>query len=117
MVEEPKGYVCEPGFVKSRPENNQVYINKCAKYFPDHWMEAIRKIDSEIEGILPGYNISQIKEKFHTMRYYIDPPHRAYEEDTSDDEVLKIFELLDQAYAIIDRYTLEAGSIIGSDLD
>lgn len=68
---EPSGYESKPGFVKARPENNGHYLEQ----FKDHpWYPAISAAHSRLEELIPGYNISQIKEKFGGLRYYFDYP-------------------------------------------
>lgn len=70
-VEEPEGYRSAPGFVKSRPENNEHYI---AQWENDDWYEILVWLHKELESLIPGYNISQIKEKFGGLRYYFSYP-------------------------------------------
>ena len=68
---EPSGYSARAGFVKSQPGNNEFYVEQ----FRDNpWYEIIRRTHDRLEGLIPGYNISQIKEKYGGLRYYIDYP-------------------------------------------
>lgn len=68
---EPRGYSSQPGFVKSRPENNAHYVAQ----FRDHpWFPIIEATHEALEELIPGYNISQIKEKFGGLRYYFSYP-------------------------------------------
>lgn len=67
-VEEPDGYRSAAGFVKSRPENNEHYLNQ---FKDDPWWPAIDSCNRTLELHFPGYNIVQIKDKFRGLRYYI----------------------------------------------
>lgn len=67
-VEEPDGFRSIPSYVKSRPENNAHYVDQLAD---DPWFEIISECASELENVVPGYNISQIKMKFGGLRFYI----------------------------------------------
>ncbi len=69
-VEEQAGYRSAPGFVKARPENNAHYI---AQWEGHDWHEIISWLDNQLEELIPGYNIVQIKDKFG-LRYYFDYP-------------------------------------------
>lgn len=72
-VEEPAGYVSAAGFVKSRPENNDYYVEQ----FKDNsWYPIIKETHDRLTKLIPGYNIAQIKEKFGGLRYYIDFPEQ-----------------------------------------
>lgn len=68
---EPAGYRAVAGFVKSNRLNNQFYLDQ---YEGHPWWPAIKACHDELEAIIPGYNIAQIKEKFGGLRYYIDMP-------------------------------------------
>lgn len=68
---EPSGCSATKGYVKSNPGNNDYYVEQ---YRDDPWYPAIAKAHEEISEIAPGYNISQIKEKFNKLRYYIELP-------------------------------------------
>jgi len=70
---EPPGYQNSPGFVKSIPHNNETYLEKCCAAYP-FWADILRETDRKLEEIAPGYNISQIKDKFGGLRYYWNPP-------------------------------------------
>lgn len=60
-----------PGFVKSRPENNDHYVEQ----MKDHpWYPIIKETHDKLTELIPGYNIGQIKEKFGGLRYYFDFP-------------------------------------------
>lgn len=67
-AEEPSGYLSRPGWVKSRPENNAHYVDQMVD---DPWFEIISECASDLENVVPGYNISQIKHKFGGLRFYI----------------------------------------------
>lgn len=70
-VEEPEGYEATFGFVKKRPENNKFYL-ETAENLP--WYNILVWLDAELEKIIPGYNIEQIKMKFGSLRFYFDYP-------------------------------------------
>lgn len=76
--EEP-GYYNLPGFVKGNPLNNESYLEKCCKTHPE-WAELLKETDKKLEQLIPGYNISQIKEKFFGLRFYIDFPEGTTQE-------------------------------------
>lgn len=68
---EPRGASASAGFVKCNPANNDFYVEQ----FRDHpWYPAISRAHEQLSRIIPGYNISQIKEKFGGLRYYFDSP-------------------------------------------
>lgn len=71
--EEGPGYYNEPGFVKGNPLNNISYLEKCCEAMPE-WADILRDTHQKLEDIAPGYNITQIKEKFSGLRYYWDAP-------------------------------------------
>lgn len=89
--QEQPGFNNLPGFVKDRPENNPSYIQKCCEAYPN-WAELIRDTDRKLNEIVPGYNISQIKDKFGGMRYYIGFP-----DNTSDEARTKAWDIIDDA--------------------
>lgn len=70
--EEP-GFVNEPAFVKANPLNNESYLEKCCKTYPE-WADLLRETHAKLEELAPGYNIAQIKDKFGGLRYYWDCP-------------------------------------------
>lgn len=70
-VEEPQGYRCAKGFVKSCPGNNDYYVDL---WKDDPWYPAIKLAHKSLTQLVPGYNIAQIKEKFGGLRYYISFP-------------------------------------------
>lgn len=88
-VEEPDGYNSRPGYVKSRPENNQHYVDQ---YADDPWFEIISRCAAELEEVIPGYNIAQIKAKFGGLRFYIG-------KGSVSDEVWE--QNINRAYAIL----------------
>lgn len=70
-AEEPEGYHARPGWIKARPENNDFYVEQ----FKDHpWYPIIKETHERLNELIPGYNISQIKEKFGGLRYYFSYP-------------------------------------------
>lgn len=69
--EEPPGYSAICSYVKSNPLNNEYYLSQYEQW---DWWPAIRLAHEELERIMPGYNIGQIKEKFGGLRYYYDAP-------------------------------------------
>lgn len=45
------------------------------------WYPAVRRAHEELSGVVPGYRIEQIKDKFHELRiYYTLPPEIDTEE-------------------------------------
>ena len=38
------------------------------------WVEICREIDEKLNKLIPGYLITDIKEKYGSLRYYISPP-------------------------------------------
>lgn len=70
-VAESNGYRSEAGYVKARPENNQHYLEQYSDW-PFH--SILIWLDRELEELIPGYNISQIKMKFGELRFYFDYP-------------------------------------------
>lgn len=68
---EEKGYSASAGYVKGNPANNDYYVNLWAD---DPWYYPILRAHDEITKLVPDYNISQIKEKFGGLRFYIDIP-------------------------------------------
>lgn len=75
---EPRGYSAMRSFVKSQSENNIYYLDQ----WEDHsWYPAIFDAHEALEELIPGYNISQIKEKFGGLRYYIDFPESVEDGD------------------------------------
>lgn len=77
---EPSGCSATKGYVKSNPGNNDYYVEQ---YRDDPWYPAIAKAHEEISEIAPGYNISQIKEKFNKLRYYIELPRGSTSEQAT----------------------------------
>lgn len=90
---EPEGYTNIPTFVKSNPDNNASYLDKSCELYPE-WSDLLKETDAALEALIPGYNISQIKDKFGGLRYYIDIP----------DEFMENEEIVTKAHAI----TMEA---------
>lgn len=95
IYEEPRGYACEHSFVKSNPLNNEAYLDIVA----DSW-EPVRDIlfenHEKIKEIFPGYNISQVKEKFYECRFYYDAPlfddwAETQDENLSEEDLKKIY--------------------------
>jgi hypothetical protein len=70
-VVEPEGYRSTAGFVKSRPENNKHYLEQ---YRDWSFYSILTWLDRELQELIPGYNISQIKMKFNELRFYFDYP-------------------------------------------
>lgn len=85
--EEPPGYRNTPGFVKSNPKNNQEYLDASCIVYPE-WEAVLREADRQLQELVPGYNIAQIKEKFGGLRFYIDLP-----EGTSADVCARAWEI------------------------
>jgi hypothetical protein len=93
---EPEGNASIAGFVKSRPENNDHYINQFKK---DEWYPAILKAHNDLTAVVPGYNIDQIKEKFGSLRYYISLP-----EEVNEGARAKAYHIVDRAEAWVDGW-------------
>lgn len=68
---EPEGYSCEPGYLKSNPENNDFYLSKLVDW---NWYPAIEQCHKTLNYLIPGYNISQIKTKFGRLCFYFNFP-------------------------------------------
>lgn len=83
---EPQGSQNTPGFVKSNPLNNETYLDQCCVAYPK-WADLLRETHAKLEEIAPGYNISQIKDKFGGLRYYTSMPEWWYDEELDDDDV------------------------------
>ena len=74
LAPELPGCSVSKGFVKSNPANNDAYV----ELWSDHpWYPVISNVHRQIEELLPGYNVAQIKEKFWGLRYYFDAPKDA----------------------------------------
>lgn len=91
---EPVGYFNLPGFVKSNPKNNDTYVEKACQAYPA-WADIIRDTHAKLTELVPGYNISQIKEKFWALRYYISCP-----DDADPDTQQQAWEIVRNAEAI-----------------
>lgn len=74
---EPKGYSAEMEYVKANPLNNDYYVNH---WRDNPWYDIVVEAHKELTALVPGYNISQLKDKFGRLRFYIDLP-----EDTPED--------------------------------
>ena len=70
---EPPGYCAMPGWVKSNPDNNAIYLERCKEAYPE-WADILDEIDTFLAERVPGYNIVQIKDKFWMLRFYWDAP-------------------------------------------
>ena len=88
---EPNRYANKPGFVKSNPLNNPSYLDKACQEYP-MWADVLRKTDEQLSAVIPGYNISQIKDKFGGLRFYIDIP-----EGTSEEVARKAWDIAAEA--------------------
>lgn len=73
---EPDGFLNEPGYVKSNPLNNHSYVQKILDddTWPQRWRDAISAGVVRLDSYGVAYNISQIKEKFNGLRFYISFP-------------------------------------------
>ena len=111
-VVEPDGYRAMPGFVKSRPENNDYYVEQ---FKDDPWYPIIKDTHERIKEIAPGYNVAQIKEKFGGLRYYIDLPEGSIKigrysyEDTVEKQTERIKSLISSAEAWVDGFEYAQG--------
>jgi len=68
--EEP-GYVSFPSYVKKNPKNNRHYIDG---FKEDPAYDVLNAGLIALETVVPGFNITQIKEKFGECRFYINVP-------------------------------------------
>ena len=64
---------------------NESWIEAACEEMPV-WAVLIRNLDKQLEYLMPGYKIAQIKEKFGGLRYYFDPPYdpETYEKTVPD---------------------------------
>ena len=60
------------------------------------WIPYIEKLDAELEALIPGYEVHQVKDKFGGLRYYFEVPA-----DTPDDVAAR-------ARALAHRYVRES---------
>ena len=60
------------------------------------WIPYIEKLDAELEALIPGYGVHQVKDKFGGLRYYFGVPA-----GTPDDVAA-------QARALANRYERES---------
>ena len=94
---EQPGYSAQMGFVKNNPLNNDYYVKQ---WVDDPWYEIIAKTHDELTRKFPGYNISQIKEKFGGLRYYIS-------KGTCSDEIWannkEAYQIIRRAEAEVDK--------------
>lgn len=88
---EPDGYSCEPGHVKQNPANNDFYLAKLEGW---DWYPAIIRCHQRLEELIPGYNISQIKEKFGSLCYYFGFPDKI---EVNEDSYLNTLEKVKEA--------------------
>lgn len=95
-VFEPAGYSASAGSVKSQPGNNEFYVEQ---FRSDPWYPIIRDTHEQLDHLISGYNIAQIKEKFGGLRYYIDMP-----EAVGDEEREQVYAIIREAEARVDRY-------------
>ncbi|KAK6508002.1 hypothetical protein TWF481_006421 [Arthrobotrys musiformis] len=96
-VEEPPGYHAQPGWVKSRWENNDYYVEKFAG---NPWYPIIKDTHEEIKSLVPNYNITQIKEKYGELCYYVEFPEVIEPKNgytTSEQIQTRVYEII--AYA------------------
>ena len=79
---EAPGHFNIPGFVKGNPANNENYLSQCCEVYPE-WETLLRDTHEKIKALDPGYNISQIKDKFGGLRYYVTLT-KGLDHDTQD---------------------------------
>ena len=48
------------------------WIPELAVY--EAWIPYIEKLDAELEALIPGYEVHQVKDKFGGLRYYFEVP-------------------------------------------
>ena len=56
------------------------------------WYGLLNELHESIERIAPGYTVSQVKEKFSSLRYYITLP-----KDVTPEDAKEIYRLIDKA--------------------
>ncbi|KAK6339276.1 hypothetical protein TWF718_008697 [Orbilia javanica] len=102
-VEEPAGCSALAGLVKSRWENNEYYLEQFAN---DPWYPVLKSTHEAIKELVPNYNISQIKEKFGGLRYYITLPEEIElkDGDTREDIQTRVYRMIDYAEAWVDGF-------------
>ena len=81
------------GYVKTNPQNNAKYLDNTYLVLPE-LADLLRKLDEDLEKLVPGYNIAQIKIKFDDLRYYVDIPECVTTENRD-----KVYELIGRAEA------------------
>jgi hypothetical protein len=78
---EPPGYVSQPGHVKTRPENNDHYVEG---YFGHPWYSAIKAAHERITDMAPRYCIVKISTDLARNRVDF---HYSLPEDLSPNEL------------------------------
>lgn len=81
---------------------NESYLEASCEAYPE-WADILRETHAKLEEIVPGYTITDIKDKFGGLRYYIRMPEEWYDEvlDDDDEEGIKRHnELSDKAHSI-----------------
>lgn len=95
VFDEPVGFSCVFTLVKGNYRNNQAYLEQCYA----EWPETARlfcEADKKLSALFPNYNIGQIKEKFRSIRFYIDLP--------TFDQYVGLDDLIDDEFVSEDEY-------------
>ena len=66
---------------------------RCGVYIPKGWIALVNKLDADISKIYPDYVLSQAKEKFGALRYYLG----ATPNTVSNEDFKKINALINKA--------------------
>jgi len=77
------------------PEQIQKRIDAgrdCGSWIGNGWMDLVVQLDEQVAQLDPDYTISQVKEKFGGLRYYI-----AISEGTSDENCKEIWNIIHEA--------------------
>ena len=78
--------------IKILPESIQDRIEKGDPYWcwlPTGWHDLVTKLDAELRTIDPDYALSQCKEKFGGLRYYVDFSDQCRDLKEADDIISK----------------------------
>lgn len=78
-----------PEELQKRVENGK----GCHSHIGKGWYDLVRELDVKISEICPEYEITQIKEKFGRLRYYID----MNQTDIDDTQAAVVHDLIHEA--------------------
>jgi len=85
-----KGFKAEER-IAGLPEQIRDRVEKSDPYWcwlPDGWANLVVELDAELRKVVPNYRLSQCKEKFGGLRYYIDYPDECSETDANAAEAI-----------------------------